>query len=91
MTIGFLTAKAAKLNFKQALCSCVESGNQNGTLAIHLTVVSPGIADFAIASVVYNLIMFFTPAAVIYIGNKKQPQDELYGLVEEEDIGMSTD
>jgi BASS family bile acid:Na+ symporter len=37
MLLGFLTARIAKLNFKQALAICLESGNQNGTLAIQIS------------------------------------------------------
>lgn len=74
MTIGFLSAKLVRLDFKQALSICIESGSQNGTLAIHVAVVSLGRADFAIAAVVYSLLMFFTPVVPIYLGNKKRLQ-----------------
>ena len=74
MTVGFLSAKLVRLNFKQALSICIESGSQNGTLAIHVAVVSLGRADFAIAAVVYSLLMFFTPVFPIYLGNKKRSQ-----------------
>lgn len=71
MLIGFLSAKVVRLDFKQALSISIESGNQNGTLAIHIAVVSLARPDFAIAAAVYSLIMFFTAMIPVLIGNKK--------------------
>lgn len=68
MSIGFITSKLSGLNFKQALTITLESGNQNGTLAIHIAVVSLGQMDFAIAAAVYSLIMYFTAAIPIFWG-----------------------
>jgi len=55
MLIGYVTAKVGKLNFKQAITICIESGNQNGTLAIAIASVTIGRPDFAIAAAVYSL------------------------------------
>jgi bile acid:Na+ symporter, BASS family len=47
MLVGFFTSKLMKLDFKQSLTISLESGNQNGTLAIHVaSLVNPafGIA-----------------------------------------------
>ncbi|MEM7370909.1 MAG: bile acid:sodium symporter family protein [Bacteroidota bacterium] len=70
MLVGFLTARLTKLSFKQALAITIESGNQNGTLAISLAVVSLGRPDFAIAAAVFSLIMYPTALVPIYFGNK---------------------
>jgi len=87
MSVGFITAKISRLSFKQAICICIESGNQNGTLAIHIAVVSLGRADFAIAAVVYSLIMFLTPLIPIYIGNKGKDNELSETLDESEPAG----
>lgn len=70
MLVGFFTARIAKLPFKQALAICIESGNQNGTLAISLAAASLGRPDFAIAAAVFSLIMYPTALVPIYLGNK---------------------
>lgn len=71
MFVGFFTARFAKLNFKQSLSICIESGNQNGTLAIHVAVVSLASPEFAIVAAVYSLIMYPTAIIPVIIGNKK--------------------
>ena len=66
--IGFATAKMAKLNLAQSLTISIESGIQNGTMAI---AVASGILmneNYAIAPAVYSLIMFFTGGAIIAFG-----------------------
>lgn len=74
MLVGFIIAKIAKLNFKQALTICIESGNQNGTLAIHVAVVSLARPDFAIAAAVYSLLMYVTASVPVFIGNRRARQ-----------------
>ena len=70
MLVGFASAKIFKLNFKQALSISIESGNQNGTLAIAIAVSLLARPDFAIAAAVYSLLMFITAIVPVYIGNK---------------------
>ncbi|MBL4653492.1 MAG: bile acid:sodium symporter family protein [Flavobacteriales bacterium] len=70
MLIGFITAKIAKLNLAQSLTISIESGIQNGTMAI---AIASGILmneNYAIAPAVYSLIMFFTGGAIIAYGTK---------------------
>jgi len=70
MMIGFATAKIAKLNLAQSLTISIESGIQNGTMAI---AIASGILmneNYAIAPAVYSLIMFFTGGAIIAYGMK---------------------
>jgi len=68
--IGFITAKIAKLNWTQSITISIESGIQNGTMAI---AIASGILmndNYAIAPAVYSLIMFFTGGAIIAFGMK---------------------
>ena len=75
--IGFITAKLAKLNTVQSLTISIESGIQNGTMAI---AIASGILmndNYAIAPAVYSLIMFFTGGAIIAFGIKTiQPKSQ---------------
>jgi len=70
MLIGLATAKIAKLNLAQSLTISIESGIQNGTMAI---AIASGILmndNYAIAPAVYSLIMFFTGGVIIAFGIK---------------------
>ena len=70
MLVGFATAKLTKLNLAQSLTISIESGIQNGTMAI---AIASGILmneNYAIAPAVYSLIMFFTGGVVIAFGIK---------------------
>ena len=72
MLVGFLTAKMVKLKFKEALTICLESGNQNGTLAIQVSSLINITLGFPAA--VYSLFMYFTAAVPIIIGIKKDKE-----------------
>jgi BASS family bile acid:Na+ symporter len=74
MSVGYLIAKIGKLNFKQSLSIAIESGNQNGTLAIHVAVISLAMPEFAIVAAVYSLIMYPTAIIPIIIGNRRAKQ-----------------
>ena len=70
MIVGFATAKIAKLNLSQSLTVSIESGIQNGTMAI---AIASGILmndNYAIAPAVYSLLMFFTGGIIIAFGIK---------------------
>ena len=70
MGIGFLTAKLFRLNLAQSLTISIESGIQNGTMAI---AIASGILmneNYAIAPAVYSLIMFLTGGVIIALGMK---------------------
>jgi BASS family bile acid:Na+ symporter len=69
MLVGFLTAKMVKLKFKEALTICLESGNQNGTLAIQVSSLINITLGFPAA--VYSLFMYFTASIPIIIGFKR--------------------
>ncbi len=70
MLVGLATAKIARLNLAQSLTISIESGIQNGTMAI---AIASGVLmndNYAIAPAVYSLIMFFTSGIMIAIGIK---------------------
>ena len=76
MGIGFATAKIAKLNSAQSITIAIESGIQNGTLAI---AIASGVLlneNYAIAPAIYSLIMFLTSGIVIDLGIKMVKRTE---------------
>lgn len=78
MVVGYFSARLFRIKDKRALSISIESGIQNGTLAITIAVVLLGSTEFAIAPAIYSLLMFFTGGVVIYIGlrrDKKFNQD----------------
>lgn len=71
MFVGIATARIFKLNLAQSFTISIESGIQNGTMAI---AIASGILmneNFAIAPAIYSLIMFFTGGILIAIGTSK--------------------
>ncbi len=75
MFVGYYSAKLFKITNKRALSIAIESGIQNGTLGITVAVVLLNSSTFATVSAVYGVLMFFTGAAAVYIGNR-QPSKE---------------
>jgi BASS family bile acid:Na+ symporter len=63
-----------KLKFKEALTICLESGNQNGTLAIQVSSLINITLGFPAA--VYSLFMYFTAAVPIIIGIKRYKKND---------------
>ena len=79
MLVGFITAKMVKLKFKEALTICLESGNQNGTLAIQVSSLIN--ITFGFPAAVYSLFMYFTAAVPIVIGVRRDKEiNETKGL-----------
>jgi len=70
MLIGYFSAKITHLSQRQAVSISIESGIQNGTMAIAIATVSLSNTAFAIAPAVYSLIMFFTGGIIIAYGIK---------------------
>ena len=68
MLVGYLSARMLKINKKMARSISIESGIQNGTLAITIAVVLLGSTEFAITPAVYSLIMFASGGVIIYAG-----------------------
>lgn len=73
MLIGYYSAKVFKITNKRAVSIAIESGIQNGTLAITIAVVLLNNPSFAITPAIYSLLMFFTGGVAIYLSarNKK--------------------
>ena len=82
MALGFLLAQLARLNLRQTVTISIESGIQNGTLAIVIAtgllapLLEPALAgtqasggDTALPAGLYSLVMFVSGAAfMIYFG-----------------------
>ncbi|GAB1309348.1 bile acid:sodium symporter family protein [Urechidicola sp. KH5] len=72
MLIGYYTSKLFKLNLKQSISITIESGIQNGTLAIVIALSILQRAEIGVPAVVYSLIMFFTSGFLMwYFGRRK--------------------
>lgn len=70
MLIGFQVGKIFKLNTKESISISIESGIQNGTMAIMIATVLLNNTSFAIAPAIYSLIMFFTGGVIVMYGLK---------------------
>ncbi len=66
MALGFATARLASLNMRQAITVCIESGIQNGTLAIVVATSILGVGAIAVPGGVYSLVMFLTGGVVMF-------------------------
>ncbi|AFL82034.1 putative Na+-dependent transporter [Aequorivita sublithincola DSM 14238] len=70
MMLGYFSAKLFGIRKEGARSIAIESGIQNGTLAITIAVVLLHNAAFAIVPAVYSLLMFVTGGLVIYWFNR---------------------
>ncbi len=70
MVIGFSLAVLFKLTRPQAVSISIETGIQNGTLAITLATIALNAPEFSIVPAVYSLLMFFTGALIILFRKK---------------------
>lgn len=71
MVTGYFSAKFFKLKKESAISISIESGIQNGTLAITIAVVLLNNTSLAIAPAVYSLLMFVTGGVAIYQFSRK--------------------
>lgn len=71
MSVGYLSAKLFSISKKQAISISIETGIQNGTMAIMIATALLGNTAFAVAPAIYSILMFFTGGAIIFLGNKK--------------------
>jgi len=76
MLLGFVASKAAKLDLSQGLAITIESGIQNGTLAIVLATTILKEGELALPAGIYSLIMFATGAVIMLYFGRRSP-DEL--------------
>ncbi len=68
MLVGLVLALAFKLPKKQVVCISIESGIQNGTLAITIATLTLNNAEFAVVPAVYGLLMYATGIIAVMIG-----------------------
>lgn len=72
LIMGFVTGSLLKLEYKQKVAISIESGIQNGTLAIAIA-LSPVILNnsaIAIPGAIYSLIMFVTATVVVVLARR---------------------
>ncbi len=72
MLVGYYSARLFKIKDKRAISISIESGIQNGTLAMSIAIVLLGSTELAITPAIYSLLMFFTGGLAIYFGNKRE-------------------
>lgn len=71
MALGYFTARLFKLNLKDSITITVESGIQNGTLAIVIATTVLNNLDMAIPIVAYSIWMFVTGSILMwYFGSR---------------------
>ncbi|MEQ9287360.1 MAG: bile acid:sodium symporter family protein [Cyclobacteriaceae bacterium] len=70
MLVGYYTSKLFSIRNERAISISIESGIQNGTLAISIAVVLLENTAFAIAPAIYSILMFFTGGIAIYLGSR---------------------
>jgi bile acid:Na+ symporter, BASS family len=77
MTLGFLLAVLFKLNRPQAISISIETGIQNGTLAITLATIALNNAEYSIVPAIYGLLMFGTATIIILFRKPLGGKDEI--------------
>ncbi|AWV90533.1 bile acid:sodium symporter family protein [Bradymonas sediminis] len=76
MSLGYASARLLQLKAPQAVAISIETGIQNGTLAIVIATSILERGDLAVIPGVYSLIMFGTGAVVMYyFGVLKKPSE----------------
>ena len=76
MAIGFYSARIFSLNYKQSISITIESGIQNGTLAIVIATTILKQTDMSIPPAVYSLLMFFTSAFLMWKFGRRKVETE---------------
>ncbi len=71
MLLGFLSAKLLRLSLPQTITISIETGIQNGTMAIGVATIALNSSPLAIPAAIYSLIMFGTGFAIIMIGTQQ--------------------
>lgn len=82
LIFGYYIGKLFQLNKRQRSSIAIETGIQNGTLAIALA-LSPAILNntqMAVPGAIYSLLMFVTAAVVIFISKKQNASESLKEL-----------
>ncbi|MBA6154361.1 bile acid:sodium symporter family protein [Gelidibacter maritimus] len=77
MGLGYLTARLFKLNLKNAISITVESGIQNGTLAIVIATTILNNFEMSIPTAAYAIWMFITGGILMWLfGNRPEMESE---------------
>ena len=71
MMVGYFSSRLFRIKDRRALSISIESGIQNGTLAISIAVILLHSTEFSIAPAIYSLLMFFTGGVIVFIGLKR--------------------
>lgn len=72
MSVGYYSAKLLSISKRQSLSIAIESGIQNGTLAIAVAVTLIGNAEYAVTPAIYSLFMFLSGGFIIFLATRKQ-------------------
>ncbi len=76
MALGFGAARLFRLNLAQSIAVTIESGVQNGTLAIVLATSVLAQGDLALPAGIYSLVMFATGGVVMVVfGAWRDPRE----------------
>lgn len=76
MALGYYSSKIFKLNLKQSISITIESGIQNGTLAIVIATSILQQTSMSIPAAVYSLLMFLSSGVLMWkFGNRKATKD----------------
>lgn len=72
LLVGYYSAKLLKLDQKQAITIAIESGIQNGTLAI--VIASTVLANFtlSIPAGIYSMVMFISAGVIMYFSARRK-------------------
>ena len=72
MGVGYITSRIFKLNLRQSITISIESGIQNGTLAIAVALTILGVGEMAIPVAIYSLVMFFTGGFFMFYFGRRE-------------------
>lgn len=72
LSLGFITARAFKLNSKSVISISIESGIQNGTLAFTIATTILNNAEMSIPTVAYVIWMYITSSFLMWLLSKRQ-------------------
>lgn len=68
--LGFLISRLGTLDFRESLTVSIETGIQNGALAIAIALGILGNSTIALPGALYGLMMFFTVIPVVIFGRR---------------------
>ncbi len=78
LVVGFVSSKVLSLSYRQSITVSIESGIQNGTLAIAIAATMLQNTAMTIPPAIYSLIMFFTAGIVIALALRtKSPEKQI--------------